>query len=115
MVSAAPALDSHPAAWDRSFAQAAPWLAGLPGYAVALLAPQVLSDGDSHYLRAERPDLATQDSLIACWGVRWTLLNPQDPLTQVMDRRPDWRRLYADRYAVIHVREEEARRAEWAR
>jgi hypothetical protein len=60
------------------------------------------------YLRAERPDLATLDSLIARWGVRWTLLNPQDPLTQVMDRRPGWRRLYADRYAVIHVREGQA-------
>jgi hypothetical protein len=60
------------------------------------------------YLRAERPDLGTLDSLIARWGVRWTLLNPQDPLTQVMDRRPGWRRLYADRYAVIHVREGQA-------
>ena len=31
------------------FAQAAPWLAGLLGYAVVLLAPQVLNDGDSSW------------------------------------------------------------------
>ena len=49
MVSAAPALDSRPAAEDRPFAQAAPWLAGLLGYAVVLLAPQVLNDGDSYW------------------------------------------------------------------
>jgi hypothetical protein len=62
----------------------------------------------STFMCAERPDLATLDSLIARWDVRWTLLNAQDPLTQLMDGRPGWRRLYADRYAVIHVREEEA-------
>jgi hypothetical protein len=58
------------------------------------------------YLRAERPDLAGLDALLARWKVSWTLLNPADPLVQVMDRRAGWRRLYADRYAVIHVRED---------
>lgn len=57
------------------------------------------------YLRAERPDLAAFDGLLARWKVRWTLLSPADPLVQVMDRRPGWRRLYADRFAVVHVRE----------
>jgi hypothetical protein len=57
------------------------------------------------YMRAERPDLAVFDSLLAHWKVRWTLLQPDDPLVQILDRRPGWRRLYADRYAVVHVRE----------
>jgi hypothetical protein len=57
------------------------------------------------YLRVERPDLAALDALLARWKVRWTVLNAADPLVQVMDRRPGWRRLYADRWAVVHVRE----------
>jgi hypothetical protein len=57
------------------------------------------------YLRAERGDLATLDSLLARWSVSWTLLDAGNPLVQAMDRRPGWRRLYADRYAVVHVRE----------
>jgi hypothetical protein len=58
------------------------------------------------FMRVERPDPAALDSLIPRWQLCWTLLNAQDPLAQLMDGRPGWRRLYADRYAVIHVREE---------
>jgi hypothetical protein len=57
------------------------------------------------YFRAEQPDLATLDTLLARWKVDWTLLAAGDPVVQVMDRRPGWRRLYADRYAVVHVRD----------
>lgn len=57
------------------------------------------------YLRAERLDMATVDGLLARWRVSWTLLAADDALVGVMDRRPGWRRLYADRYAVVHVRE----------
>jgi len=57
------------------------------------------------YLRAERPDLTAFDGILARWRVRWTLLDAQDPLVQAMDRKPGWRRLYADRFAVVHVRE----------
>lgn len=37
--------------------------------------------------------------------VAWTLLKPATPLASAMDRMPGWRRLYADRWAVVHVRE----------
>jgi hypothetical protein len=57
------------------------------------------------YFRAERPDLVALDALLARWKVDWTLLSPDDPVVQAMDRRPGWRRLYADRYAVVHVRD----------
>jgi hypothetical protein len=36
--------------------------------------------------------------------IGWTLLEPASPLAAVLDRTPGWRRLYADRFAVIHVR-----------
>jgi hypothetical protein len=37
-------------------------------------------------------------------GIGWTLLEPESPLAALLDRTPGWRRLYADRFAVIHVR-----------
>jgi hypothetical protein len=57
------------------------------------------------FWRVEAPDLTAFDATLARWKVRWTLLTPSDPLTQVLDRKPGWRRLYADRYAVVHVRD----------
>jgi hypothetical protein len=39
------------------------------------------------------------------WNVAWTLLAAGDPLVGVMDAKPGWRRLYADRYAVVHMRD----------
>lgn len=57
------------------------------------------------YFRAEQPDLATLEALLARWKVAWTILPPSDPVVAVLDRRPGWRRLYADRHAVVHVRD----------
>jgi hypothetical protein len=56
-------------------------------------------------VRAERGDRADLENLLARWKVAWTLLSPQDAAVPVLDREPGWRRLYADRYAVVHVRE----------
>ena len=58
------------------------------------------------YFRAEQPDVGTLDALLTRWKVAWSILPPNDPVVAVMDRRPGWRRLYADRYAVVHVRED---------
>jgi hypothetical protein len=66
-------------------------------------------DFTNAYLRATEPNLAAFDKLLARWNVRWTLLSADDSLVQVMDRRPGWRRLYADRFAVVHVREDAPR------
>jgi hypothetical protein len=38
------------------------------------------------------------------YGFRWTILRPGAPLVGVLDHLPGWRRLYADRTAVVHVR-----------
>jgi hypothetical protein len=37
------------------------------------------------------------------WGIKWTILSPLDPLSRRLDREPGWHRIYADRWAVIHV------------
>ena len=57
------------------------------------------------YFRTERPDSTALDALLQRWKVTWTILAANDPAVAVMDRKPGWRRLYADRYAVVHVRD----------
>jgi hypothetical protein len=62
--------------------------------------------GDAYldqYARTIDGDPATVDSLFAKYRVAWTMLDPGDPLVASMDRRKGWHRIYADRYAVIHV------------
>ena len=41
------------------------------------------------------------------WRFGWTILPPKVGLVAKLDRAPEWRRLYADRWAVIHVRRPE--------
>jgi hypothetical protein len=38
------------------------------------------------------------------WNIGWTILDPSEPLAAKLDQEPGWRRLYADKWAVIHVR-----------
>jgi len=35
--------------------------------------------------------------------IKWTIISPLDPLSRSLDREPGWHRIYADRWAVIHV------------
>jgi hypothetical protein len=63
--------------------------------------------GDAQFRRflqirgGDRPSL---DAAVRRYGVAWTLLQPDEPLVTVLDGTPGWRRLYADRYAVVHER-----------
>ena len=38
------------------------------------------------------------------YDVAWTMLDPSSPAVGALDETPGWRRLYADRFAVVHVR-----------
>lgn len=38
------------------------------------------------------------------WDFGWTIVPPKLPITDFLDAQPDWQRVYADGYAVIHVR-----------
>jgi hypothetical protein len=55
------------------------------------------------YWHAVNGDPATVNRLFGKYRVAWTLLKPSDPLVAELDRRPGWRRLYADRYAVVQA------------
>jgi len=41
---------------------------------------------------------------IARYHIRWSILRPGRPLVGVLDRTPGWKRLYADKFAVIQVK-----------
>lgn len=57
------------------------------------------------YSRANRGDPAALKATLERYGVAWTLLNPDTPAVAALDAMPGWRRLYADAYGVIHIRE----------
>jgi hypothetical protein len=39
------------------------------------------------------------------YGIRWTLLQPDQPAVALLDHLPGWRRVYADEIAVVHARD----------
>jgi MFS family permease len=43
-------------------------------------------------------------ALLAQYRVAWTIFEPANPRTTVMDNLPGWSRLYADDAAVVHIR-----------
>ncbi len=57
---------------------------------------------DAHAI--ERGDARRFNEAVKRWNIRWTILHPSGRLVPVLDRDPNWRRAYADKYAVIHVR-----------
>ncbi|THD42486.1 MAG: hypothetical protein E7774_15495 [Bradyrhizobium sp.] len=57
-------------------------------------------------------DRETIEATIARYGVSWTIFAPNDPANAAMDHEPGWRRLYADHFAVVHVRDDAGGAAE---
>jgi hypothetical protein len=50
-------------------------------------------------------DAAAFEEAVRKWGIGWTILAPGEPLVSLLDRKPGWRRAYADKWAVVHVAE----------
>jgi hypothetical protein len=50
-------------------------------------------------------DLAAFDAAARRYDIAWTLLKPEEPLAHALDGHAGWRRLYGDRWAVVHVRD----------
>ncbi len=44
------------------------------------------------------------DDAFRRWNIRWTILSPREPLVRQLDKRPGWRRIYADAFAVVQAR-----------
>ena len=58
----------------------------------------------ARYYRMASPDRVMLEQTLKQDAIAWTILPPDHPLVAVMDAEPGWRRLYADRFAVVHVR-----------
>ncbi|HEX3367117.1 hypothetical protein [Phenylobacterium sp.] len=56
------------------------------------------------YDRLIRPDRAALAATLDARQIGWTLFKAGSPVADAMDEMPGWRRLYADRWAVVHVR-----------
>jgi hypothetical protein len=56
------------------------------------------------YSKAVKPDRLRLTALLKKYDVSWTILDAHNPAVQVLDGMPGWRRLYADKFAVVHVR-----------
>ncbi|MFT4076200.1 MAG: hypothetical protein QM647_11790 [Asticcacaulis sp.] len=63
------------------------------------------ADFFASYNRAVSPDQATLEKTLADYRIRWTLLRADTGAATTMDHMPGWKRLYADRQFVVHVRE----------
>jgi len=51
-----------------------------------------------------RGDPAAFDEAVKDYGLAWTILAPREPLVRQMDAKPGWKKIYADRWAVVHAR-----------
>lgn len=49
-------------------------------------------------------DQKAWDATAGKYDIRWTILRPGNPAMALLDASPEWRRLYADSHAVVHVR-----------
>ena len=58
------------------------------------------------YGRIVAPDLAALDEELARDHIAWTIFSPGTRIVGALDAKPGWRRLYADAFAVIHVRDD---------
>lgn len=58
----------------------------------------------SHYLKMAHPSHALLTEALARYHIAWTIFSAQSALADMMDLMPGWKRLYADKTAVVHVR-----------
>ena len=59
----------------------------------------------SRYAAMIRPDKSALQAVLDKRHVRWTILAVDNPAVGALDTMSGWHRLYADRWAVVHVRD----------
>lgn len=57
------------------------------------------------YAAITSPDKDVLAAALTLHHVRWTIFNAQAPVVKLLDATPGWRRYYADKLAVVHVRD----------
>lgn len=56
------------------------------------------------YDRARKGDITLFRRLVDRWNIGWTILAPEEGLVPYLDKEAGWRRIHADRWAVIHIK-----------
>lgn len=59
----------------------------------------------ARYNSVIRNDPGALDKALAEYRIAWTFLSPDSPAAMALDSRPGWRRAYADRWLVVHLRD----------
>jgi hypothetical protein len=49
-------------------------------------------------------DAAAVDAALKQYGIAWTITQPHEGVVAALEKRPGWKRLYADKYAVVLAR-----------
>ena len=57
------------------------------------------------YRKLAAGEPSTLEETLGRYRIAWTIFAPDDGITAILDRKPGWRRLYADGIAVVHVRD----------
>ena len=58
----------------------------------------------AHFRRISDGDIAALNDAAKRWNIGWTIFKPDTPIVSRLDADPNWQRLRADRWAVVHVR-----------
>ena len=59
----------------------------------------------TRYAQMVRPDKPALQATLAKYRVRWTIFAADSPAAAAMDSMEGWHRLYADRWAIVHMRD----------
>src|SRR5271156_1704918 len=62
----------------------------------------------SEYARILAGEPQAVEAALKRWDIAWTIFAPGQRAVATMDHEPGWRRIYADSWAVVHVRDEAA-------
>jgi hypothetical protein len=57
------------------------------------------------YVSIMTPNRAALDRAIEKYGIQWMILKTDSSILDMIDALPSWRRLYADKIAVVYVRQ----------
>jgi len=57
------------------------------------------------YAALVKPERAALRTTLRRYDIRWSILGATSPMVAELDATPGWRRLYADRYAVVQFRD----------
>jgi hypothetical protein len=59
-----------------------------------------------NYAALTSPDKDALAGVLAFYHARWTIFRSDQPVVKLMDSMPGWKRFYADKLAVVHVRQD---------